>query len=235
VKELITVSDYSRPFPVNARDLYEALDIGRDFSTWIKAQIEKAGFIEQSDFEKRSPDLGSGFNGGQNRIDYFLSLRMAKNIAMVTQTDSGKRIREHFIAVETAWNTPEMVMLRGLQAAQEVIQRQSAQIASLADDARVARTIADARGLKTITEVAKINNVGPRKIFDLLAERKIIYRIRGDWVPMQDYIERGYFVVKERTYAGTSGAAHLSTQIYVTGKGEVWLVKQFFPAGAVVA
>ncbi|TAH55185.1 MAG: hypothetical protein EWM51_03630 [Treponema sp.] len=103
----------------------------------------------------------------------------------------------------------------------------------LSDDARVARTIAIAEGLKTITEVAKIAGIGPRKFFEMLADRKILYRLRGDWVPFQDYIDQGYFTVKERTFDGTTGT-HLATQTYVTGKGEVWLAKRMFPSGGEV-
>lgn len=104
--------------------------------------------------------------------------------------------------------------------------------ALLTDDARVARTIAIAEGLKTVSEVAKINGIGPRKFFEMLSERKILYRLRGNWIPFQDYIEMGYFVVKERTYGNET--AYLTSQTYVTGKGEVWLAKRMFPTGGEV-
>ena len=35
---------------VDARLLHEALEIGKDFSTWIKAQIERARLVEHRDF-----------------------------------------------------------------------------------------------------------------------------------------------------------------------------------------
>lgn len=40
---------------------------------------------------------------------------------------------------------------------------------------------------------------GPRKLFDLLAKRKVIYRLDGSWVPMQRYIDSGHFRVKRVT------------------------------------
>jgi anti-repressor protein len=232
ITSLVTINDYAKPFPVNARDLYDALDVGRDFSSWIKAQIERYGFYVGEDYETRSPDLGSEKYGGQNRVDYLLSVRMSKHIAMVSNTETGARVRDQFIAVEKAWNTPEMILVRSFQASQQIIARQTAEIAALADDAQVARTISIADGLKTITEVAKINTVGPRRLFDILADRGILYRLRGNLVPKQEYIDRGYFQVKERTYPGSSGSPHLTTQTLVTGKGEVWLAKQLFPTTA---
>ncbi len=72
---------------VNARDLHAFLDVGRDFSNWIKSRINDYGFAEHTDFTC-SPKLASGKNqgfskffGGHNRIDYYISLDMAKELA----------------------------------------------------------------------------------------------------------------------------------------------------------
>ncbi len=35
---------------VNARDLHAFLEVGKDFSSWIKDRIEKYEFIENQDF-----------------------------------------------------------------------------------------------------------------------------------------------------------------------------------------
>ena len=67
---------------VNARDLHAFLEVGRDFSSWIKDRIEKYEFVENQDFVC-SPVLVSDSRGGQNRIDYHLALDMAKELAMV--------------------------------------------------------------------------------------------------------------------------------------------------------
>jgi phage anti-repressor protein len=48
---------------VNARDLHAFLEVGRDFNTWIKARINRYGFIEDEDFmcfeNLSSPKRGS--------------------------------------------------------------------------------------------------------------------------------------------------------------------------------
>lgn len=48
---------------VSARELYKWLEVGRDFSTWIKGRINEYGFIEGEDYIIRegliSPDSGS--------------------------------------------------------------------------------------------------------------------------------------------------------------------------------
>ena len=55
---------------VNARDLHTALDVGRDFPTWIKDRIEKYGFVEGEDY--RSPNSASGENQGLSRFSPIL-------------------------------------------------------------------------------------------------------------------------------------------------------------------
>ena len=42
---------------MNGRDLHAALKIGRDYPTWVKAQIEKAGVIEGKEYVKISSNI----------------------------------------------------------------------------------------------------------------------------------------------------------------------------------
>ena len=35
---------------INARDVHRLLKVGRDYSTWIRARIKQAGFLENQDF-----------------------------------------------------------------------------------------------------------------------------------------------------------------------------------------
>lgn len=110
------------------------------------------------------------------------------------------------------------------------IEAQRRAMADLAPRAAVADRIAGAAGLKTLSEVGKINGLGPRKIFDLLKAKGIIFRGRQGWLPYQEHIDAGRFVVRESTYQDLYEEDHLASQTYVTGKGEVWLARQFFSA-----
>lgn len=124
--------------------------------------------------------------------------------------------------------------LEMLQKTQEVIQFLAAKtkqlqekIAEMTPGYEAAKRISDSEGLHTISEVGKINGIGPRSIFTLLESRLVIFRERGEWVPYQDFINRGYFVVKTGTYQ-IDGIDHLRKQTYVTGKGELWMAKILF-------
>ena len=89
---------------VNARDLHAFLEVGKDFSTWIKGRIQQYGFVENQDFVC-FPILGSknlDGRGGHNRKDYHLTLDMAKELAMVERTPKGRQARRYFIECEKA-------------------------------------------------------------------------------------------------------------------------------------
>lgn len=95
---------------VNARDLHAFLEAGKDFSNWIKDRIEKFGFQENQDFVC-SPILASKDQplgrGGHNRLDYTLTLDMAKELSMVERTDKGRRARRYFIEIERRYYAGE--------------------------------------------------------------------------------------------------------------------------------
>jgi len=73
----------------NSRNLtlWEAhlfLEVRRDFSTWIKSRIEEYGFIENQDYSLL-PEMGEQTGeqtgrGGHNKIEYALTLDMAKEL-----------------------------------------------------------------------------------------------------------------------------------------------------------
>ena len=97
---------------VNARELYKWLGVGRDFSNWIKDRIDKYDFVEDLDYFVTIAKFGDGFNGlNKGKItdpktgkvlakEYVLSVDMAKELAMVENSDIGKKVRKYFIRVE---------------------------------------------------------------------------------------------------------------------------------------
>jgi phage anti-repressor protein len=80
----------------NARDLHAFLGVGKDFSSWVKAQIARAHLVEGSHFVS-SPSRGSS---GQHTIEYQLTLEAGKQVAMMSETDKGFQVRDYFIECE---------------------------------------------------------------------------------------------------------------------------------------
>jgi phage anti-repressor protein len=99
---------------INARELHERLEVGKDFTTWIKDRIDKYGFIEGVEF---SPTLGktSGLFGGRPKTEYFLTLDMAKEIALVENNPQGRAIRRALIELERQMREDVPALLRKLK------------------------------------------------------------------------------------------------------------------------
>lgn len=89
---------------VDARVLHNFMQIGRDFTNWIKARIRKYGFIENQDFviveNLSSPNLANAKSRSQVVTEYHLALDMAKELSMVENNDKGREARRYFIECE---------------------------------------------------------------------------------------------------------------------------------------
>lgn len=82
---------------VNARELHGFLGNGKQFSNWIQDRITKYGFVQEVDYTTaKSKSLA-----GQTRIEYHVSIGMAKELAMVERNDQGKQARLYFIECVT--------------------------------------------------------------------------------------------------------------------------------------
>lgn len=87
----------------NARDLHTFLQVGRDFTTWIKGRLAEYGFAEGVDYVVAgSPDRGnqSGRGGDRRSVDYHLTLDVAKELAMLENNERGRQVRRYFIECE---------------------------------------------------------------------------------------------------------------------------------------
>jgi phage anti-repressor protein len=84
---------------VDARTLHAFLEVGKDFSNWIKNRIKQYDFQENKDYTlAKTGELDN--QGFQGRIEYHLTLDMAKELSMVKRNAKGKEARRHFIECE---------------------------------------------------------------------------------------------------------------------------------------
>lgn len=84
---------------VSAREVHANLEVCKDFSNWVKAQIDRARLVENRDFIKVA-QKGELSSTGQTSIEYYLTIDAAKHIAMLSGTDKGFEVREYFIGCE---------------------------------------------------------------------------------------------------------------------------------------
>ena len=114
-------------------------------------------------------------------------------------------------------------MIAELQAENE---KQATKIKEDAPKVDTYNRIANSKGLKTMQEVAAELNIGTNTLFATLRGLGILWRDRhGTNLPKREYIERGYFEVKEEPYK-KNGKDIVYSRIYTTAKGLLWLEKQ---------
>lgn len=228
---------------VNARDLHAFLGIGRDFTNWVKDQVERARLLEHRDFEVFAE---KGENpGGRPRIEYALTLDAAKHIAMMSGTEKGFEAREYFLECERlaqdpihcllTMSRPEMLeMAAGLarekQALAARVQAQAEELAAVQPKVLFHDQVAATQDLQTVQEVAKTLGTGPTRFFAWLRARHVLFGPEA--LPYQEFQERGYFVVRTGTRIDEKGRDRAWSRTYFTGKGLIWIQKCWSGRGA---
>jgi anti-repressor protein len=237
MNELIQVAERqigdSTVHTVNARDLHAFLEVGKDFSTWIKDRIAQYGFIENHDYVAYLlPNFGEKGQGRSSK-EYAISLDMAKELAMVERNERGKQARLYFIECErrananvidisTALSDPAKLR-NALLAYTERVMALEAKVQEQAPKAKFHDAVAEAINCQSIQEVAKVLGTGPNRLFKFLRDEGLLMHNN---LPYQHHLDAGYFRVVERQYNDERGESHTYTRTLVTGKGLAYIQKR---------
>ncbi|UVH54709.1 antA/AntB antirepressor family protein [Variovorax paradoxus] len=84
---------------ISGRELHAELGVGKDFTSWAKAQIKRGRFVENRDFVKLT-QKGELSTTGQIQSEYHFTLEAGKHIGMMSGTDRGFEVREYFLECE---------------------------------------------------------------------------------------------------------------------------------------
>lgn len=224
---------------ISARDLYDCVNEGKErFSKWFSRQLQ-FGFSVGDDYSNPYQKVRVQKEG--NRMvereieDYDLSIDMAKHICMVQKTERAKQIRQNLIELEKAWNSPEQVMARAIKFAEQKISTLQLTIEEQKPLVDFANTVSISNNLIDMGKMAKLLktqniDIGRNKLFAWLRERKILMENN---IPYQQYINSGYFEVKESVYKTSQGVRTQQTT-YVTGKGQIFIsnkIQKYYPIG----
>jgi len=204
---------------ISARELHEKLGMQKDFTDWFKYQAAKIGLIEGKDFTTILGETSE--RGGRPSVDYLIPIDIAKHICMMSGGENAHAIRQYFIQVEKAWNSPEMVMSRALKLADRKIASLEEERQKLLPKAEAYDAFMDGSNLQTMNDVAKCLGIGRNKLFKFLREHKIM---RANNTPYQEYIDRGYFEVKEKPIQMGDSVINYA-QTYVAAKGVDYIRK----------
>ena len=216
---------------VSARDLYESVNNGKErFSKWFERQLQY-GFVEGEDYSNPFQKVRVQKEGKRNVEreveDYDLSIDMAKQICMVQKTDKAKQVRQYLIKLEKAWNSPEAVMARALQMANNTIENLKLTLEEQKPLVDFANKVSNSSNLIDMGKMAKLLkdeniDIGRNRLFDWLRRKEILMKNN---MPYQRYIDGGYFQVKESTYETSYGTKTQQTT-FVTGKGQIYITEK---------
>lgn len=238
MKELLKINYEAEQPTVSARDLHEALEIRERFSLWFSRYVDV--FEKGTDYQ--SVGKPTVVNNGAKRVldDFLLSTDMAKHISMMTKTEKGKIMRQYFIDLEKAWNTPEQVMARALKLADKTIDTLKEENKKLIEDnerMRPKEIFADAVKASDssilIGDLAKIlrqNGVdtGQKRLFEQLRNEGYLMKTGSSRnMPTQRYVADGLFQIKETVISNPDGSVRMTKTTKVTGKGQQYFLNKY--------
>ena len=243
---------------VNARELHAFLGNKMHFADWIKKRIADYGFVENVDYVRvelvaglAMAQTGGDFAdilhaqkndaqktdtcnfGQQGRIEYALSLDMAKELSMVERNAKGKQARQYFIDCEKrlSGSLIPQTFSEALRLAADLADEKAALLAEKEANApKVA--FADAVGnandtilIRDLAKVLKQNgmDMGEKRLFAYLRENGFLTLQN---MPTQRAMDLGLFWVKENVIALPDGD-RISFTTRVTGKGQQYFLKRF--------
>ena len=177
IKIETVVIDGDDTLMVDARLLWEALGSKQQFSHWIQGRLDNYGFTQDIDFlvDKFIYENNQGF-----RYGYKLTTDTAKEVAMLENNETGRKVRRYFIAREK----------QAVRLAHELLQRD---LELLRPKAQAYERLEALPGSVTVSEAAKLLNTPVMHLFAWMANHKWIFRrsANGKWLGYANKLKQG--------------------------------------------
>ncbi len=231
MNELIKVNYENSEQPtVSGRELWEALEIKSKYADWFKNMCGY-GFNENEDYVAFSKNLE---NGGRT-IDHQLTIPMAKELCMIQRSEKGKQFRQYFIEIENKWNTPEAVMARALQFANqklddikkqnvqlsETVEIQKLRIAEYEPKVQYVDTILSSKDTVTATQIAADYGISGAMLNRILHEKHIQHKVGKQWILYAEHFNKGYTKSETISIPCTDGSQKTALHTKWTQKGRL--------------
>ncbi len=235
MQDLIRVTTDERGSQVvSARELYEFLEVKAQFTDWCKRMFEY-GFVENQDYVLLLKNVKQT-RGGQNAIDYALTLDTSKEIAMLQRSDKGKLARQYFIECEKQLKTSQLTNTPVLSPkelallvikAEEEKERLMVEVAALTPKANYTDVVLKSEGCHTVTSIAKELGMSGRELNRQLCEAGVQYRHRDHYVLYAKYQSKGYTETETHPYFNSKGEVMVAVQMVWTEYGRVFVHSLF--------
>ena len=239
---LVNVNAETHTMTVSSRELHRKLEVQTEYRHWFPRMCSY-GFEEGVDFNPVKNDrvhLEGGREIRREIWDNEMTIDMAKEICMLSRTPVGKKVRKYFIEVEKAWNSPEQVMSRALQLANQKVSElqqqcllmenqvmeQQLMIEKMAPKARYVDEILRSKTLVLTTQIAKDYGMSAQKLNKILSEMGIQYKVNRQWVLYAKYQGEGYVHSVTITIPQQCGDSLVRMQTEWTQKGRLFLYEK---------
>ena len=224
--KLINITENNGIQVVSARELHLVLDVQTQFKDWMPRMLEY-GFEENKDFST----FLSESTGGRPSKEYALTIDTAKEISMLQRTEKGKKARRYFIDLEKQLSKPKVVSKKELAQMvieqEEIIERQQKQLKHNEIKIEFIDRVIESTDTIDIGQCAKILelNFGRNTLFKKLREQGVFFKTKNE--PKQNFVERGYFKLKEHFIETDNHGTKAIIKVLVTQRGLGYLSTLF--------
>lgn len=231
---------------VNARDLHVFLGSKQRFADWIRNRIEQYGFLENQDFQRFCYDWQGNLlniryhnfmtpeNQQVSKVEYFLSVGMAKELSMIENNEQGKKARRYFIECE---NVLRSMMEQRLKEQQRQVDEANRQIKSQQPKVVFAESVANSSDTISMEDLAKLITqngyiINRNELFEWMVRNGYLLRkmrhIGGrkvnDYTPSQEAARLHLFQLYAERIPNIDRMRYICR---ITGSGQIFFVNRF--------
>lgn len=233
LNSLLPISENNGKKAVNARALHAFLGSKRDFSTWIKDRIKSYDFTEGIDYVS-FPEIVEREIGATTRIEYALTIGMAKELSMVEGNEKGKQARKYFIACEESRKelSRKEILMIALKAEEEkeklALENKNlkAENLELQHQSEYARFVLQSKKTVLVTQIAQDYGMTAIRFNALLRDLRIQRKVNGQWILYGEYLGKGYVHSATHNYTHSNGSPDVSLNTEWTQKGRLFLYEE---------
>ena len=211
---------------ISGRELHMFLNIGTEYAKWFSRMCEY-GFEEDRDF-KVIVKNDENSKGGRPSTDHIMKLDMAKELCMLARNEKGKQARHYFLEVERDWNSPEKVMARALNIANNTINNlklensmQKQMIAEFKPVKEYVDTILSSTDTVTVTQIAADYGLSARALNKILWEEHLIHNVNGQWILYKRWMNKGFTKSETINVPRADGSSKVVMNTKWTQKGRL--------------
>jgi len=237
MNEIIKIKEHNGQRLVNARELHEFLGSKQEFSNWMRNRIEKYGFIENQDYTSFDKIIKRE-KGASTRVEYALTIDMAKELSMVENNDKGREARQYFIRAEKKLKEATQHSLPGsfaealrlaaqqaeeLERKEQRLKLQQQVITESKPKVQYHDEVLQSQSVYTTTQIAKELGMGAPTLNRKLKQLGVQYKQGGVWLLYHKYQNKGYTKTRTYTYTDNENETKTSMQTVWTEAGRKFI------------